>query len=98
MIIISIIILYFIQIRHTDDFPSMGIPASIYNQQCEKNEVRLLGRAHQPPKRRPMDLAYHHLETIMTRKYEKRDQPCGGETTWTNTGATRSGRVLRSIG
>ena len=29
MIIIQIIILYFIQIRHTDDFPSMGIPASI---------------------------------------------------------------------
>ena len=29
MIIIKIIILYFIQIRHTDDFPSAGIPASI---------------------------------------------------------------------
>ena len=28
MIIIKIIILYFIQIRHTDDFPSAGIPAS----------------------------------------------------------------------
>ena len=28
MIIIKIIILYFIQIRHTDDFPSTGIPAS----------------------------------------------------------------------
>ena len=28
MIIITIIILYFIQIRHTDDFPSAGIPAS----------------------------------------------------------------------
>ena len=28
MIIIKIIILYFIQTRHTDDFPSAGIPAS----------------------------------------------------------------------
>ena len=28
MIIIKIIILYFIQIRHTDDFPSAGILAS----------------------------------------------------------------------
>ena len=31
MIIIKIIILYFIQIRHTDDFPSAGIPASMDN-------------------------------------------------------------------
>ena len=31
MIIIKIIILYFIRIRHTDDFPSTGIPASIHN-------------------------------------------------------------------
>ena len=30
MIIIKIIIVYFIQIRHTDDFPSTGIPASNY--------------------------------------------------------------------
>ena len=29
MIIIKIIILYFIQIRHTDDFPSAGIPAIV---------------------------------------------------------------------
>ena len=29
MIIIKIIILYFIQIRHTDDFPSAGIPATV---------------------------------------------------------------------
>ena len=29
----------------------------------------------------------HHLETID----DKGDQPSGGETTWTNTGATRSG-------
>ena len=34
MIIIKIIILYFIQIRHTDDFPSAGIPASNYNYFC----------------------------------------------------------------
>ena len=31
MIIIKIIILYYIQIRHTDDLPSTGIPASISN-------------------------------------------------------------------
>ena len=31
MIIIKIIVLYFIQIRHTDDFPSAGIPASLCN-------------------------------------------------------------------
>ena len=31
MIIIKIIILYCIQIRHTDDFPSAGIPASMDN-------------------------------------------------------------------
>ena len=36
MIIIEIIILYFIQIRHTDDFPSTGIPAS-----CNKHRVCL---------------------------------------------------------
>ena len=35
------------------------------NQQCEKNEL-VLGRAHQLPQRRPMDLACHHLETIVT--------------------------------
>ena len=35
MIIIKIIILYFIQSRHTDDFPSTGIPASNNNYlQC----------------------------------------------------------------
>ena len=30
VIIIKIIILYFIQIRHTDDFPPTGTPASKY--------------------------------------------------------------------
>ena len=67
-----------------------------YNQQCEKNEM-VLGRAYQPPQRRPMDHACYHLETIkniMTRKDDKGDQPSGGATTWTNTGATRSGRGL----
>ena len=29
-----------------------------------KNEM-VLGRAYQPPQRRPMDLARHHLETII---------------------------------
>ena len=34
LIIIKIIILYVIQIRHTDDFPSAGIPASTTNVWC----------------------------------------------------------------
>ena len=33
-----------------------------------------------------------------TRKYDKGDQPSGGETIWTNTGATRSGRGQRKTG
>ena len=37
---------------------------------------------------RPIDVC-HHLETIMTRKDDKGDQPGGGETTWTNTGMER---------
>ena len=32
MIIIKINILYFIRIRHTDDFPSTDIPASSYKR------------------------------------------------------------------
>ena len=34
-----------------------------YNQRCEKNEV-VLGRSHQPPQRRSIDLACNHVETI----------------------------------
>ena len=34
----------------------------------------------------------------MTRKDDKVDQPSGGETTWTNTGATRYGRVQHQTG
>ena len=34
-----------------------------HNQHCQKNEM-VLGRAHQPPQRRPMDLACHHLDTM----------------------------------
>ena len=34
----------------------------------------------------------------MTRKYDKGDQPSGGETTWTNTGATRNGRGQHKTG
>ena len=47
----------------------------------------VLGRIYQPPQKQLMNLACHHLETIMTRK-DKGDQPSGGETTWTNSGAT----------
>ena len=60
----------------------------------EKNEM-VLGRAYQPPQRRPMYHAGYHLET-MTRKDDKRDQPSDRETTWTNTGATRYGRGLHA--
>ena len=34
----------------------------------------------------------------MTRQDDKGDQPSGGETTWTNTGATRSGRGQHKTG
>ena len=34
----------------------------------------------------------------MTRKDDKGDQPSGGETTWTNTGATRCGRGQHKTG
>ena len=34
----------------------------------------------------------------MTRTYDKGDQPSGGETTWTNTGATRYGRGQHKTG
>ena len=34
----------------------------------------------------------------MTRKDVKGDQPCGGETTWTNIGATRYGRGQHKTG
>ena len=34
----------------------------------------------------------------MTRKDDKGDQPSGGETTWTNTGATRYGRGQHKTG
>ena len=34
----------------------------------------------------------------MTRKDDKGDQPSGGETTWTNTGATRYGRGQNKTG
>ena len=36
----------------------------------EKNEM-VLGRAYQPPQRRPMDLARHHLETIWQEKMSR---------------------------
>ena len=34
----------------------------------------------------------------MTRKDDQGDQPSGGQTTWTNTGARRSGRGLHKTG
>ena len=38
------------------------------------------------------------LGDYMTRKDDKGDQPSGGETTWTNTGATRYGRGQHKTG
>ena len=72
---------------------------TVHNQQCEKNEV-VLGTEHQPPQRRPMNLAFYHLESgdHTTRKDDKGDQPSGGETTWTNTEATWSGRGQHKTG
>ena len=47
-------------IRQKDQHLGQGEDNS--NQQFEKNEV-VLGRAYQPPQRRPMDLTWHHVET-----------------------------------
>ena len=41
MIIIKIIILYFIRIRHTDDFPSTGIPASVVNALTRHRKINV---------------------------------------------------------
>ena len=38
-----------------------------YNQQCANNEV-VLGRAHQPPQRRSMDLARRKLDNKKTKE------------------------------
>ena len=63
-----------------------------YNLHCEKNEM-ILGRTYQPPQRRPMHgPRVSPLGDHMTRKDDKGDRPSEGETTWTNTGATRYGR------
>ena len=40
IIIIKIIILYFIQIRHSDDFPSTGIAAS--TSKCNNKSIALV--------------------------------------------------------
>ena len=47
MIMIKIIILYFIQIRHTDDFPSTGIPASMYKVCTNSASAELQARLQQ---------------------------------------------------
>ena len=59
----------------------------------------VLGRAYQPPQRRPMDLARHLLETIRQEKTSRKtSQAVDRETTWTNTGATRYGRGQHKTG
>ena len=50
--------------RQKDQHLGQGeVKSHRYNQHCKKNEM-VLGRAYQPPQRRPMDLACHQLETI----------------------------------
>ena len=44
------------------------------------------------------DLGASTLRQITYRKDVKGDQPSGGETTWTNTGATRYGRGQHKTG
>ena len=59
-----------------------------YNQQCEENEVdlcRVNSNTTDGPHVSP-------LGDHIARKDDKGDQPSSGETTWINTGATRSGR------
>ena len=59
------------------DQPSGGATgkgkSNIYNQHYKTNEM-VLGRAYQPPQRRPMDLACYHLQTIIG---DKGDQSSG---------------------
>ena len=64
-----------------------------HNQQCEKNEM-VLGRA--PSTASKMTNGPHGDHT--TRKDDMGDQPSGGETTWTNTGAARPGRGQHKTG
>ena len=44
------------------------------NQQCENIEM-VLGRAHQPPKKKPMDIACLHLENIRQEKTKRETSP-----------------------
>ena len=55
-----------------------------YNQHCEKNEIVLKDDRWSSP--------VTTWRPYMIRKYDKGDQPRGGEMAWTNTGATRYGR------
>ena len=63
----------------------------LYNLFTEHNVLSLnqfdFRNKHSTDGPRASPLGYH-----MTRKDVKGDQPSGGETTWTNTGATRYGR------
>ncbi len=65
-----------------------------YNQQCEKNEMfpARAGQGTSTASKTTDGPRVSPLEDHMTRKDDKEDQPSGEETTWTNTGATRSGR------
>ena len=65
MIIINIIILYFIQIRHTDDFPLSGIPASYDKSTSLLVLTSLLGFEHwQSIKGLPLGSVKGHLGNI----------------------------------
>ena len=69
-----------------------------YNQQCEKNEMVPAAYASRPGQgtstasKTTGGPQVSPLGDHMARKDDKEDQPSREETTWTNTGATRSGR------
>ena len=64
-----------------------------YNQNCEKNEM-VMGRAYQPPQRRQMDFACHHLEAIWQEKTTRETS----QAVERRPGATRYGRGQHETG
>ena len=61
----------------------------------EKHE-EVLDRAHQPPQRHP-DRPWVSPLGDHTTRTDDTEEPIGGETTWTHTGATRYGRGQQHI-
>ena len=75
----------------TNIWPGRGQQSYRHDQQCEEKSEVVLGRAHPPPQRRPMNLTCHHLK-----RRQWRPAINDGETTLTNNGGTRSGRGQRN--